>query len=135
MKEKPIRVIIAKFELESHDRGAKLISKMLSDAGMEVIYVTFKTVNEVVKMAMEEDVNVIGLSALSGDTHKVFSTDLMKELKGKGLDNRVLVIIGGRIPGADKPELMKLGIRGIFNPGSRDEEIINYIKENIPRND
>jgi methylmalonyl-CoA mutase C-terminal domain/subunit len=131
MREKPIRVIIAKFELESHDRGAKLITKMLSDAGMEVIYTIFKDAGEVVKMAVEEDVDVIGLSALSGDTHLVFSRDLIRNLREKELDNKFLVIVGGRIPDSDKPELVKLNIKGIFGPGSSREEVVNYIKENV----
>jgi methylmalonyl-CoA mutase C-terminal domain/subunit len=130
---KTIRVIIAKFELESHDRGARLIAKMLTDAGMEVIYLIFKSIDEVVNAAIQEDVDVIGLSTLQGDTHKVFATDLMQGLKERNLDKRILVIIGGRVPNDDKPGLYKLGVKGIFGPGSLEQDIIGYIKENLPR--
>ena len=130
-KEKPIRVILAKFELESHDRGARLIAKMFVEAGMEVIYIVFRNIEEVIRAAIEEDADVIGLSTLSGDTHKVFTADLMKGLAEKSLLDSVLVIVGGRIPDADVPFFNSLGVKGIFGPGSLRDEIVDYIKQNV----
>ena len=133
-KEKPIRVVLAKFELESHDRGARLVAKMFVDAGMEIIYIVFRNIEEVIRTAIEEDADVVALSTLSGDTHKVFAADLMKGLTGKGLQDSVLVIVGGRVPDADVPFLNSLGVKGIFGPGSLRDEIVNYVKQNIKQN-
>jgi methylmalonyl-CoA mutase C-terminal domain/subunit len=127
---KPIRVLIAKFELESHDRGARVVAKMLADAGMEVIYCVFRSTGEILKMAIEEDVDVIGLSALSGDTHNVFLSELMELLKAHKMDN-IVVIAGGRIPDEDVPGLLKIGVRQIFGPGSLRDEIVDYIRESV----
>jgi methylmalonyl-CoA mutase C-terminal domain/subunit len=130
--QRKIRVLIAKPGLDSHDRGAKIIARALRDAGMEVIYTGLKqTPEQIVETALQEDVDVIGLSILSG-AHKTLFPMIMELLKQKGLTD-VLVVAGGIIPEEDVPEMKKLGIKGIFGPGTRTNEIIQYIFENIPK--
>jgi methylmalonyl-CoA mutase C-terminal domain/subunit len=128
--QRKIRVLIAKPGLDSHDRGAKILARALRDAGMEVIYTGLKqTPEQIVETALQEDVDVIGLSILSG-AHKTLFPVIMELLKQKGLTD-VLVVAGGIIPEEDVPEMKKLGIKGIFGPGTRTDEIIQYIFENV----
>jgi len=130
--QRKIRVLIAKPGLDSHDRGAKILARALRDAGMEVIYTGLKqTPEQIVETALQEDVDVIGLSILSG-AHKTLFPMIMALLKQKGLTG-VLVVAGGIIPEEDVPEMKKLGIKGIFGPGTRTDEIVQYIFENIPK--
>lgn len=127
-----IRVLVAKPGLDGHDRGAKVIACALRDAGMEVIYTGLhQTPEMVVQAALEEDVDVIGLSILSGAHMTIFPVvlNLMKE---KGLKN-VLLTGGGIIPDEDIPKLKKLGVGKVFTPGTTLEEIINYIQTEVPR--
>jgi methylmalonyl-CoA mutase C-terminal domain/subunit len=126
---KPIRVLIAKIGLDGHDRGAKVIAAALRDAGMEVIYTGLRqTPEKVVNAALQEDVDVIGISILSGAHNTVFPKviDLMK---AKEMDD-VLLIGGGIIPDKDSTLLNEKGVARLFNPGTTMNEIINYIKEN-----
>ena len=126
-----IRVLIAKPGLDSHDRGAKVVARALRDAGMEVIYTGLRqTPEQIVETALQEDVDVIGLSILSG-AHKVLFPRIMKLLKQKGLTD-VMVFAGGIIPEEDIPKLKKLGIKGIFGPGTPTETIIQFMLENVP---
>ena len=129
-EEKRIRVLLTKFELESHSRGVWLVAQILRDAGMEVIYTTFRTPAEITHTAMQEGVDVIGLSTFSGDTHKVFFPELMESLRENNMD-RTLVIAGGRIPPEDVPQLLKLGVGKVFGPGSMREEIVDYINKGV----
>lgn len=127
MHEK-IRVLIAKPGLDGHDRGAKVIARALRDAGMEVIYTGLhQTAENIVKTALEEDVDAIGLSILSG-AHMTYFPKVLKLMKENGL-NDVLLFGGGIIPDEDKKTLYKMGIGKLFGPGTPTEEIINYIKE------
>lgn len=127
-----IRVLIAKPGLDSHDRGAKILARALRDAGMEVIYTGLKqTPEQIVETALQEDVDVIGLSILSG-AHKTLFPMIMELLKQKGLTD-VLVVAGGIIPEEDVPEMKKLGIKGIFGPGTRTDKIVQFIFENVPK--
>lgn len=126
--KRPIRVLLAKFELESHDRGFFLVSRMLRDAGMEVLLLVFQNTIEVVNTALQEDVDVIGLSVLSGDTHKVFLPEIADHIKNRGMDD-ILLIAGGRILGDDIDLLLGKGVDMIFGPGSQQQEIVGYIKE------
>jgi methylmalonyl-CoA mutase C-terminal domain/subunit len=126
-----IRVLIAKPGLDSHDRGAKVVARALRDAGMEVIYTGLRqTPEQIVETALQEDVDVIGLSILSG-AHKTLFPRIMELLKQKGLTD-VMVFAGGIIPEEDIPELKKLGIKGIFGPGTPTETIIQFMLENVP---
>lgn len=125
--QRPIRVIIAKPGLDGHDRGAKVIARALRDAGMEVIYTGLRqTPEQIVSAALQEDADVIGLSILSG-AHNHIAPRLMQLLRDKGLDD-VLVVMGGIIPDADEPNLKALGIRGVFQPGTSMQEIVDFIR-------
>jgi len=125
-----IRVLIAKPGLDGHDRGAKVICRSLRDAGFEVIYTGLRrTPDEIVSTAIQEDVDVLGLSILSG-AHNVLFPKIMNLLKEKSADD-ITVIAGGVIPDKDIAFLEKIGISKIFLPGSTTKEIIEWIKENI----
>jgi len=130
--ERKIRVLIAKPGLDSHDRGAKVVARALRDAGMEVIYTGLRqTPEQIVETALQEDVNVIGLSILSG-AHKALFPRIMALLKKKGLTD-MMVFAGGIIPEEDIPEIKKLGIKEIFGPGTRTKTIIRFVFENVPK--
>ena len=126
---KPIRVLIAKIGLDGHDRGAKVIAAALRDAGMEVIYTGLRqTPEKVVNAALQEDVDVIGISILSGAHNTVFPK-VLQLMKEKEI-NDVLLIGGGIIPDKDSDSLNELGVARLFSPGTAMNEIITYIKEN-----
>jgi methylmalonyl-CoA mutase C-terminal domain/subunit len=130
--QRKIRVLIAKPGLDSHDRGAKIIARALRDAGMEVIYTGLKqTPEQIVETALQEDVDVIGLSILSG-AHKTLFPIIIDLLKQKGLTD-VLVVAGGIIPEEDVPEMKKHGIKEIFGPGTRTDKIVQFVLENVPK--
>jgi len=125
-----IRVLIAKPGLDSHDRGAKVVARALRDAGMEVIYTGLRqTPEQIVETALQEDVNVIGLSILSG-AHKALFPRIMKLLKRKGLTD-VMVFAGGIIPEEDIPEMKKIGIKEVFGPGTPTDKIIKSVLESV----
>ncbi len=125
-----IRVLVAKPGLDGHDRGAKIICRALRDAGMEVIYTGLRrTPEEIVNAAIQEDVDLIGLSILSG-AHNVLFPKIMRLLKKKGAAD-IPVIAGGIIPEKDIPRLKKIGLAEIFLPGTSTQEIIQWIRENV----
>lgn len=130
MADKKIKVIMAKPGLDGHDRGAKLLARILSEAGMEVVYTGLRQTPEmIVSAALQEDADVVGLSSLSG-VHNYFFPEVVKKLKEQGLDH-VLVVGGGIIPEEDIPELKNAGVAEIFGPGTNTEKIVGYIKENV----
>ena len=130
--ERKIRVLVAKPGLDGHDRGAKIVARALRDAGMEVIYTGLhQTAEMVVEAAIQEDVDVVGLSLLSG-AHMTLFVDVTKLLKEKGMSD-VLVVGGGIIPEGDVPKLKKAGIAGVFGPGTHCDEIVKFIKKNVKR--
>ncbi len=130
MPKKKIRVLIAKPGLDGHDRGAKVVARALRDAGMEVIYTGLRQTPEmIVEAALQEDVDVIGLSILSG-AHMALFPRIMNLLTEYGLDD-VLVVAGGIIPDEDVPALKKMGIREVFGPGTSTEEIVKFIEEEV----
>jgi len=125
-----IRVVIGKMGLDGHDRGAIVLSKMLRDAGMEVIYTgLYQTADMMVETAIQEDVDVVGLSFLSGE-QCYYTPKVVELLREKGL-NDILVIVGGVIPRRDIPELKKAGVSEVFLPGAPIEDTISYIKQNV----
>ncbi|TDJ55981.1 MAG: cobalamin B12-binding domain-containing protein [Ignavibacteria bacterium] len=134
--ENKIRVLVAKAGLDGHDRGAKVIAAALRDAGMEVIYTGLRQTPEmIVEAAVQEDVNVIGISILSG-AHMTIFPKIKKLMDEKGIDD-VLLTGGGIIPKADIEELRKLGVGEIFTPGASTIDIADYIKDWVkkhPRN-
>lgn len=127
---KKIKVLIAKAGLDGHDRGAMVLVYMLRDAGMEVIFTGIhQTPEQIVQTALEEDVDVVGLSSMSG-AHKTLFPKILNLLKEKGLGD-VLFIGGGIIPEKDARELKELGIAEIFRPGTPSTQIINFIRDNV----
>ncbi len=126
MSEEKIRVLVAKPGLDGHDRGAKVIARALRDAGMEVIYTGLRQTPEmIVEAALQEDVDVIGLSILSG-AHMALVPRVLELLRAEGLAD-VLVLIGGIIPDDDVPALLELGISGVFGPGTNTDDIVRHI--------
>ena len=129
MTERKIRVLLAKPGLDGHDRGAKVVAHALKEAGMEVIYTGLhQTVKSIVKQAVQEGVDVIGLSIMSG-AHVPICRKLMDLVKQEDISD-VLVVVGGVIPARDVPVLQGLGVKGVFPGGTRFKEISQYIKEN-----
>ena len=127
---RPIRVLIAKPGLDGHDRGAKVIARALRDAGMEVIYSGLRqTPPQVAAAAVQEDVDVVGLSILSG-AHNVLFPEILKELKERGGED-ILVLAGGIIPEKDIAPLKALGIREIFLPGTPTQTLVDFIKKEV----
>jgi methylmalonyl-CoA mutase C-terminal domain/subunit len=123
-----IRVLVAKPGLDGHDRGAKVIARALRDAGMEVIYTGIRqTPEQIANAAIQEGVDIVGLSSLSG-AHLALFPKVVELLKEKGADD-IIVFGGGIVPADDIPGLKKAGIREIFQPGASTEDIIKYIKE------
>lgn len=130
METRPIRVLMAKIGLDGHDRGAKVVAAALRDAGMEVIYTGLrKTPEQVVSAALQEDVDVIGVSILSGAHGTVFRK-LREGLEAEGMDD-VVVIGGGVIPDDDIPGLEALGVGKVFTPGTPLAEIVAYLRETV----
>src|SRR5579859_5470497 len=123
----PLRVLIAKPGLDGHDRGAKIIARALRDAGYEVIYTGIRQTPEMIaEAALQEDVDAIGLSILSG-AHMPLFPRILDELRKRGLDD-VTVWAGGIIPASDAPALREMGIRAIFGPGSPTSETIEFLR-------
>lgn len=130
--DKPVRVLVAKPGLDGHDRGAKVIARALRDAGMEVIYTGLRqTPEQIVAAAIQEDVDVVAMSILSGAHNHLFPK-VVKLLREEGVDD-MLVIGGGVIPDEDIPTLKEEGIEAIFTPGTPTKDVIEYIKNNLKR--
>lgn len=125
-EQRPVRVLIAKPGLDGHDKGAKVVAHALRDAGCEVIYTGLhKTIDQIVEAALQEDVDVIGLSILSG-AHLPLTEQLMQRLGEEGMDD-VLIIVGGNIPYQDRPKLLELGVASVFPTGAQLEEIADFV--------
>jgi methylmalonyl-CoA mutase C-terminal domain/subunit len=131
---KKIRVVIAKPGLDGHDVGAKVVALALKDAGMEVIYTGLhRTIEEIVKTALEEDADVIGLSIYSG-AHLPLSKKLIDNLKDKGISDK-LILVGGNIPSGDISKLKSYGVTEVFPIGSKFEKIAAFIQERVSKNE
>ncbi len=129
--ERKIRVLVAKPGLDGHDRGAKVVARGLRDAGMEVIYTGLRQTPEMIaESALQEDIDVVGLSLLSG-AHMVLLPAVLEKLKEAGMGH-VLIVAGGIIPDEDIPALREMGVKGIFTPGTPIQEIATFIRENLP---
>ena len=129
MAEK-IRVLVAKPGLDGHDRGAKVVARALRDAGFEVVYTGLRqTHEEIAEAALQEDVNVVAMSILSG-AHPHLFPKVVELIRGKGMDD-VLVIGGGVIPEGDIPALKDAGVAAVFTPGTPTGEVVDFIKEHV----
>lgn len=134
MPETKIRVLLAKPGLDGHDRGVKVIARALRDAGMEVIYTGLRqTPEQIVNAALQEDVDIVGLSILSG-AHMTIFPRVLELMKEKGMDD-VLFFGGGIIPEDDIPKLKEAGVSAVFLPGASTEDIIKFIRENVKPRD
>jgi methylmalonyl-CoA mutase C-terminal domain/subunit len=128
-KQHKIRVLVAKPGLDGHDRGAKVVARALRDAGMEVIYTGIRQTPEMIaEAALQEDVDVLGLSILSGAHMELFPR-VLKELRARGVDD-VFLLAGGIIPDEDLPVLKEMGFQAVFRPGADTREIIRFVQEN-----
>jgi methylmalonyl-CoA mutase C-terminal domain/subunit len=135
LESRRIRVLIAKPGLDGHDRGAKVVARGLRDAGFEVIYTGIRrTPAEIAETALQEDVDVVGLSILSG-AHMELIPLVLEELKKRGIEPNkdVLVLVGGIIPKDDAEKLLKMGVSMIFGPGTRLSEIVDFIKKEVEK--
>jgi methylmalonyl-CoA mutase C-terminal domain/subunit len=129
-KEGKIRVLVAKPGLDGHDRGAKVVARALRDAGMEVIYTGIRqTPDMIVEAAIQEDVDVVGLSILSGAHSELFPL-VIEGLRGKGRGD-ALVIAGGIIPEDDIPALQQIGVKAVFGPGAATRDIVDFIQKEL----
>ena len=132
-REVPIKVIVAKIGLDGHDRGIKVIARALRDAGMEVLYLGMRLTNETIaKAAQDEDVDVVGISVLSG-AHMRLMPKLIDGFKAQGLLGNVLLVLGGTIPDQDVEPLKQMGVDGVFPVGTPTASIIQFIKSRLHR--
>lgn len=130
MTDRKIRVLVAKPGLDGHDRGAKVVARALRDAGMEVIYTGIRQTPEMIaEAALQEDVDVVGLSILSG-AHMALCPRIVNLLRKEGMED-VVVLLGGIIPDEDIEPLKALGVRGVFGPGTSTQDIIDFIRNQI----
>ncbi len=130
MADRRIRVLVAKPGLDGHDRGAKVVARALRDAGMEVIYTGLRQTPEMIaEAALQEDVDVVGLSVLSG-AHLTLVPKIVEKLKENGMEE-VLLVVGGIIPQADVESLQQMGVLGVFGPGTPTADIVAFIEENV----
>ncbi len=134
MSDRKIRVLVAKPGLDGHDRGAKIIARALRDAGMEVIYTGLRQTPEMIAVAaLQEDVDAVGISILSG-AHNTLCPKIVDLLKKNGMDD-TLVLVGGIVPDEDIIELKKNGVSEVFLPGTSTEDIVNFINANVRSNE
>ena len=130
MTKGKIKIIIAKPGLDGHDRGAKVVARALRDAGLEVVYTGIRQTPEMVaETALQEDVDLVGLSILSGAHMELFPR-VVEEMKKRGLDD-VVLLAGGIIPQEDIPALQKLGFRAIFGPGASTDDVVAWVRANV----
>jgi len=130
MTERKIRVLVAKPGLDGHDRGAKVVARALRDAGMEVIYTGLRQTPEMIaEAALQEDVDVVGLSILSG-AHMALVPRVIELLKANG-QGQVKIFLGGIIPDEDVPHLRRVGVAGIYGPGASTEDIVRDVREAV----
>lgn len=127
LQQKKLKLLMCVSEIDGHDRGPRYVTHSLRDAGIEVVYIRYKVIEQVVSAAVQEDVDIIGISSYTGG-HMTTIADLVKLLKEKGLD-RVLVVMGGIIPTADRHALKEMGVGEIFGPGTSIDTIVDYISQ------
>ena len=129
-EKKKIKVLVSKVGLDGHDRGIKVVASLLKEAGMEVIYLgMYQTPESIVKAAIDEDVDVIGVSYLSGE-HLIFTPKIVGDMKKNNLDD-VLLVAGGTFPVEDIPTMKEMGIDKVFRAGSLSDTIVEYITQNV----
>ena len=130
--ERTIRVLVAKPGLDGHDRGAKVIARALRDAGMDVVYTGLRqTAEMIVNAAVQEDVDAVGLSILSG-AHMHYFTEVTEGLKARDASD-ILLFGGGIVPDQDLPKLKEMGVGAIFTPGANTQDVVKYLEDEVPK--
>jgi methylmalonyl-CoA mutase C-terminal domain/subunit len=132
MSEKKIRVLMSKPGIDGHWRGGIVVSRAIRDAGMELIFGGFQNVQQIVEAAIQEDVDVLGLSIHSG-AHFAYTQQIINLLKERGVLDHILILVGGVIPAKDFSKLKEMGVANIYGPGSMTNDIVEFIKTNVKR--
>ncbi|KKL79716.1 hypothetical protein LCGC14_2012010, partial [marine sediment metagenome] len=128
--EKKIRVLMTKPGIDGHWRGGIVVSRAIRDAGMELIFGGFQNVQQIVETAIQEDVDVIGLSIHSG-AHFAYTQQVIDLLKERGVLENIMILVGGVVPAQDFPKLKEMGVANVYGPGSMVSEIVEFIKTNV----
>ncbi len=132
MVDKKIRVLMSKPGIDGHWRGGIVVSRAIRDAGMELIFGGFQNVQQIVEAAIQEDVDIIGLSIHSG-AHFVYTQQIIDLLKEKGVFDDIMILVGGVIPAKDFPKLREMGVANVYGPGTLTKDIIEFIRKNVKR--
>ena len=132
MNDKKIRVLMSKPGIDGHWRGGIVVSRAIRDAGMELIFGGFQNVQQIVEAAIQEDVDIIGLSIHSG-AHFAYTQEIIDLLKEKGVFNDIMILLGGVIPAKDFPKLREMGVANVYGPGTLTKDIIEFIRNNIKK--
>ena len=132
MSDKKIRVLMSKPGIDGHWRGGIVVSRAIRDAGMELIFGGFQNVHEIVEAAIQEDVDIIGLSIHSG-AHFAYTQEIIDLLKEKGVFDDIMILLGGVIPAKDFPKLREMGVANVYGPGTLTKDIIEFIRNNIKK--
>ena len=132
MSEKKIRVLMSKPGIDGHWRGGIVVSRAIRDAGMELIFGGFQNIEQIVETAVQEDVDVIGLSIHSG-AHFAYTQGVIDLLKERGLFDNIMILVGGVIPAQDFQKLKEMGVMNVYGPGSMTTEIVEFIKTNVKK--
>jgi len=132
MSERKIRVLMSKPGIDGHWRGGIVVSRALRDAGMELIFGGFQNAKQIVKAAIQEDIDVLGLSIHSG-AHFAYTKQVIDLLKEKGVFKDILILVGGVIPAQDFPKLKEIGVANVYGPGSMTSDIVEFIRDNVKK--
>ena len=132
MSEKKIRVLMSKPGIDGHWRGGIVVSRAIRDAGMELIFGGFQNVQQIVAAAIQEDVDVIGLSIHSG-AHFAYTQEVIDLLKEKGIFDDIMILLGGVIPAKDFPKLKEMGVANVYGPGTLTKDIVEFIRANVKK--
>ncbi len=132
MDDKKIRVLMSKPGIDGHWRGGIVVSRAIRDAGMELIFGGFQNVQQIVEAAIQEDVDIIGLSIHSG-AHFAYTQEIIDLLKEKGVFDDIMILVGGVIPAIDFPKLREMGVANVYGPGSLTKDIIDFIQNNVKK--
>ena len=132
MSERKIRVLMSKPGIDGHWRGGIVVSRALRDAGMELIFGGFQNVKQIVEAAIQEDIDVLGLSIHSG-AHFAYTKQVIDLLKEKGVFDDILILVGGVIPAQDFPKLKEIGVANVYGPGSMTSDIVEFIRDNVKK--
>jgi len=132
MDDKKIRVLMSKPGIDGHWRGGIVVSRAIRDAGMELIFGGFQNVQQIVAAAIQEDVDVIGLSIHSG-AHFAYTQEVIDLLKEKGVFDDIMILLGGVIPAKDFPKLREMGVANVYGPGTLTKDIVEFIRNNVKK--